>query len=128
MFIQADGTTNGTIDVKLYWKNSYLLTPENGRSSPNAKAGSPHSAPNLSNKRVSIVSNPDESVGNSTIYQDKNNGRPFSPPPPNNPHFNDTMFGDEQPRTYSPNELASLRNVYQSNVAKEPSDEEDANV
>lgn len=74
----------------------------------------------------------DESVGNSTIYNpdnDKRGGggvedRPHAPSPPRtadpNAHLNDTMFGDEQPRTYSPTELASLRNVYQQNVV-EPS-------
>jgi hypothetical protein len=37
--------------------------------------------------------------------------------PEQSTNYNDTMFGDEQVgRTYSPNELNSLRNVYQNNV------------
>ena len=33
-----------------------------------------------------------------------------------NPHYDDTTFGDEPARTYSPTELDSLRHMYQSNV------------
>lgn len=98
-------------------------------------------------KRASIVSSiGDESVGNATIHpdhfdnnnnknqrNDKNGAnhldRPQAPSPPqgstteDNQHYNDTIFGDEQPRTYSPNELDSLRNVYQRNVVDTPNED-----
>lgn len=102
----------------------------------------------LSRKRASIVSSiGDESVGNATIHPDhfdnnnnknqRNGGnganhldRPQAPSPPqgsttneDNQHYNDTIFGDEQPRTYSPNELDSLRNVYQRNVVDTPNED-----
>jgi hypothetical protein len=107
-------------------------------------------------KRNSIVSLQDEnSVGNSTIHRKpdnmlmhqssdvsnlkkiKNNSKSSSPTdniryqqqrtPTPNQHYNDTMFGDEVPRTYSPNELDSLRHVYQNNVTAHSEDERENN-
>jgi hypothetical protein len=61
--------------------------------------------------------------------------RPRTPSPQadqseaSNQHFNDTIFGDEPPRTMSPNdELDSLNKVYQDNVNVEENEEnENAN-
>lgn len=109
--------------------------------------------PSLAKKRVSIAnSNADESVGASTIYNDDKQqqrnedllDRPHAPSPPrsgvasrrssppsaaaaapaeNNPHLNDTMFGDEQPgESVSPN---LLRHAYERKVN---SDDEDSRV
>ena len=122
-------------------------------SKPSSKAGSPTEKsspkqldadlhPSVSKlsrsdaKRDSVVSN--NSVGNSTLHHMpeklpslKRNGanspaeRPASSHTSSpNPHYNDTMFGDEPGRTYSPTELDSLRQVYQTNVTNQSDDDE----
>jgi len=94
-------------------------------------------------KRNSITSHDEVSMGNSTIHSkpeklpqlkisskntksasfQKSLSNVGSVNSAANTHYNDTMFGDEHVRTYSPNELDSLRNVYQNNVVNQ-SDEE----
>ena len=77
----------------------------------------------------------DEMIGNSTIRRRPENlpRGTLSPvehsandnPPQSFQHYNDTLFGDDQQRTYSPNELDSLRSNYQNNLMKNNlSDEE----
>lgn len=196
---KLDGTSNGTIDVTLYWQYSYLppsastfsamgskqptssksTTPahvslmpgehleqpmslaqkaekmgvkftqpkEKPKTPSGSVSGSKQPSPAASkqpsiagSKRGSIVSNKSEevsvreenSLGNSTLRQKPDimsqmgEARPvsqqsshgsqgtFSVTP--NIHYNDTMFGDEPGRTYSPNELDSLSKQYQNNV------------
>lgn len=123
-----------------------------GQHSPTSAVSPPPGGDMFSrNKRASTASSVgDESVGNATIHPDhfdnnqhpsNNNNklkrnvqehlRPHAPSPPagshtsDNPHMNDTMFEDEQMRTTSPNELESLRNVYQRNVTDVPNDDQD---
>ena len=75
-------------------------------------------------KRHSITSHDEISMGNSTLHskpeklpQLKNSKSSITNSNvKTNPHYDDTMFGDELPRTYSPNELDSLRHVYQNNA------------
>lgn len=92
------------------------------------------------------MSNPEEhSIGNTTIRDEQNNNnsktptpvdRPVTPPPASagsrtvspaqNPHYNDTMFGDEMAtRTQSPTELDGLTNAYLDNMTKSASEASD---
>ena len=149
---RADGTTNGTLDIALYWQYSYLppsactFAASGSKQPVGDKAGQhvvtqmgslaqkaqkmgvklPKTMPEAEakpSKRNSVCS--ESSIGNATIRQRPDNLKTPSPVDrPKTPqatateqHFNDTMFGDEQARTYSPNELDSLRSNYQNNLA-----------
>jgi hypothetical protein len=86
-------------------------------------------------KRNSITSHDDVSMGNTTLHSKpekipslKNSPKhsksnSFNASSVANTHYNDTMFGDDPARTYSPNELDSLRNVYQNNADNQSDDE-----
>ena len=209
---KSDGTSNGTIDITLYWQYTYMppsastfsasgskhptgdsnqknkqssisLMPGENLSEANSLAQKAtkmglklkpelkklqkvsvqmennqseiidETTPAVSNsKRHSIASNQDDnSVGNSTLHRkpdhmvlhtssstskkSKNSKSPSPdagydhPPqrtitPTTSQHYNDTMFGDEVGRTYSPTELDSLRHVYQNNVTAHGSEDE----
>lgn len=119
---KSNGTSNGTVDITLYWQYSYLPPAASTFSATGSKQPTKSVSLKPSEKRASIASIQEEenSVGNSTLhrkptFETKQSSAKQSPRSPD--HYNDTMFEEEPGRTYSPNELDSLRNVYQNNVA-----------